>query len=87
MAEPHGGYAEIAQAVAQAREELLHADAVVANMTGGTTLMGRVVQQMTEEACKLDRDVRRFALVDRRPPAEQDNNPFVQGEAYWLDTT
>lgn len=87
LAEPHGGYAEIAQAVAQAREELLHADAVVANMTGGTTLMGIVVQQMTEEACKLGRDVRRFALVDRRPPVEQDNNPFVQGEAYWLDTT
>ncbi len=87
LAEPHGGYAEIAQAVAQAREELLNADAVVANLTGGTTLMGIVVQQMTEEASKLGRDVRRFALVDRRPPVEQDNNPFVQGEAYWLDTT
>lgn len=65
----------------------MNADAVVANMTGGTTLMGIVIQQMTEEARKLGRDVRRFALVDRRPPAEQDNNPFVQGEAYWLDTT
>lgn len=85
LTEPHGGYAEIAQAVAQAQEELLNADAVVANMTGGTTLMGIVIQQMTEEARKLGRDVRRFALVDRRPPAEQDNNPFVQGEAYWLD--
>lgn len=87
LAEPHDGYAEIAQVVAQARMALLNADAVVANMTGGTTLMGIVIQQMTEEARKLNRDVRRFALVDRRPRTEQENNPFVQGEAHWLDTT
>lgn len=87
LAEPHSGYAKIAHVVAKAREALLNADVVVANMTGGTTLMGIVIQQMTEEACKLNRDVRRFALVDRRPRAEQENNPFVQGEEYWLDTT
>lgn len=85
LAEPHSGYAEIAQVVAKAREALLNADVVVANMTGGTTLMGIVIQQMTEEACKLNREVRRFALVDRRTRAEQENNPFVRGKEYWLD--
>lgn len=85
LADPHGGYTEITQVVAKARAALLNADTVVANMTGGTTLMGLVIQQLAEEACKLDRGVRRFALIDRRPPAEQDNNPFVQGIAHWLD--
>ena len=47
--------------------------------------MGLIVQGLVEEAQKLDRSVRRFALIDRRPPAEQDRDPFVQGEHCWLD--
>ncbi len=69
----------------QARPYLLGADEVIANMTGGTTLMGLVVQRLTEEAQKLDRSVRRFALIERRPPAEQDSDPFVQGDCRWLE--
>ena len=38
-------------------------------MTGGTTLMGLIVQRLVEEAQKLDRTVRRFALIDRRLPS------------------
>lgn len=87
LADPHGGYSEICQTVEKARRALLDADKVVANMTGGTTLMGLVIQQMTEEAQNLDRPTRRFALVDRRPPAEQDAEPYVQGGIYWLDET
>ena len=48
--------------------------------------MGLIVQRLAEEAQKLDRPVRRFALIDRRPPAQQDNEPFVQGDCHWLDT-
>ena len=54
-------------------------------MTGGTTLMGLVIQRLAEEAQRLYRPVRRFALIDRRTPAEQDSEPFVQGEHHWLD--
>ncbi len=85
LTDPHGGFDEIEDAVEQARPDLLNADKVIANMTGGTTLMGLIVQRLTEEAQKLDRPVRRFALIDRRPPAEQDSDPFVQGDCHWLD--
>lgn len=85
LTDPHGGFAEINTAREQARLHLLRADEVIANMTGGTTLMGVIVQRLVEEAQKLDRSVRRFALIDRRPPAEQDLDPFVQGEHCWLD--
>ena len=85
LTDPHGGFAEIDKAVAQAGPHLLAADEVVANMTGGTTLMGLVIQSLVEEAQKLDRPVRRFALIDRRPPAVQASDPYVQGDEHWLD--
>ncbi len=85
LTDPHGGFAEIETAVKRARLTLLNADEVIANMTGGTTLMGLIVQRLTEEAGHLDRPVRRFALIDRRPPADQDSDPFVQGDCHWLD--
>ncbi|MGQ4807407.1 hypothetical protein NKDENANG_00755 [Candidatus Entotheonellaceae bacterium PAL068K] len=85
LADPHGGLTEINEVAAQVRQWLLEADEVVINMTGGTTLMGLIVQRLAEEAQKLDRSVRRFALIDRRPPAQQDAEPFVQGDCYWLD--
>ena len=85
LVDPHGGFDEITKAVDQVRPYLLEADEVVANMTGGTTLMGIIVQQLVEEAQKLDRPVRRFVLIDRRPPARQDQDPFVQSDCHWLD--
>ena len=83
--DPQGGFGEFNSAVAQARDWLLEADEVVANMTGGTTLMGLIVQRLAEEAQRLDRPLRRFALIDRRPPADQNDNPFVESECHWLD--
>lgn len=83
--DPHGGFDEISDAVDQVRHHLLEADEVVANMTGGTTLMGIIVQQLVEETQKLDRPVRRFVLIDRRPPEQQDRDPFVEGDCHWLD--
>jgi CRISPR-associated Csx2 family protein len=85
LADPHGGFDEIDKAAKQARRDLLDADEVLANMTGGTTLMGLIVQRLVEEAQKLDRTVRRFALIDRRLPVEQDSDPFVQSDCHWLD--
>lgn len=54
-------------------------------MTGGTTLMGIVVQQLVEVSEKLDRPTRRFALIDRRPPHKQDTEPYVLSDSQWLD--
>jgi len=85
LGDPFGGFAEIEPFVDRARRWLLEADTVLANLTGGTTLMGIVVQRLVEAAGKLDRPVRRFALIDRRPPADQDAEPYVQSEHFWLD--
>ncbi len=86
MDDPQGGFNEINEITKQALHYLLHADVVVANMTGGTTLMGVVVQRLVEEAQKLDRPVRRFVLIDRRSSDEQADNPFVKSDFDWLDT-
>ena len=86
LADPHGGFDEIVAAAKHARrKKLLDADEVLANMTGGTTLMGLIIQCLVEKAQKLDHKVQRFALIDRRPPVEQDSDPFVQSECHWLD--
>ena len=85
LTDPHGGFAEIDATAEHARRKLLDADEVLANMTGGTTLMGLIIQRLVEQAQQLDRKVQRFALIDRRPPTEQDSDPFVQSDCHWLD--
>ena len=85
LTDPHSGFAEIDATAEHACRDLLNADEVLANMTGGTTLMGLIIQRLVEQAQKLDRTVRRFALIDRRPSVEQDSDPFVQSDCHWLD--
>jgi len=58
---------------------------MVLNITGGTTAMQYIVQQIAALAAELGRPVRRAALVDRRLPQEQRDEPFVPGELIWLD--
>ena len=85
LADPLGGFAEIDEVAERAHGYLSHADEVVANMTGGSTLMGVIVQRLVEDAQKLDRPVKRFALIDRRSQDEQDSDPFVESDCHWLD--
>lgn len=85
LADPLGGFKEIDKVIKHTQGYLSYADEVKANITGGSTLMGVIVQQLVEEAQKLDRPVNRFALIDRRPTEEQDTNPFVESEHHWLD--
>ncbi len=85
MDDPQGGFSEIDEITKQARHYLLCADEVVANMTGGTTLMGIAVQQLVEKAQGLDRPVKRFVLIDRRSSDEQAIDPFVESDFCWLD--
>lgn len=83
--DPIGGFAEIDAVAECTKAYLSYADKVLASMTGGTTLMGVIVQRIVEEAQKLERPVQRFALIDRRPTDVQDSDPFVESEHYWLD--
>ena len=85
LEDPLGGFSEIDIVAESAHDYLSYADEVRANITGGTTLMGVIVQRLVEDAQELSRPVRRFALIDRRPQEEQDSDPFEVGEPHWLD--
>ncbi|MBX3197809.1 MAG: TM1812 family CRISPR-associated protein [Labilithrix sp.] len=82
--DPFGGHAEIERLVCEAGRWLVDTRALSVNLTGGTTLMGLAVVALADEAKRLGREVRRFGLVDRRPPAEQDDDTFRTSEAFWL---
>lgn len=84
--DPYGGLAEIELLEKASRARLVGAEQVLINVTGGTTLMGLAAEKLGNAAHKLACPmVRRFGLVDKRPPAEQDAEPFVVGEPFWLD--
>ncbi len=83
--DPYGGQSEIERLVREARGQLVVAQEVAVNLTGGTTLMGLAVSAIANKAQRLAREVRRFGLVDRRPPNEQEADPYRVGEAFWLD--
>jgi hypothetical protein len=85
IADPYGGQSEIKRLVREARGQLVMAQEVAVNVTGGTTLMGLAVSAIANEAQRLARDVRRFGLIDRRPPSAQDADPYRAGEVFWLD--
>lgn len=85
LTDPLGGFADIDVVAKRAQGYLSYADAVIANITGGSTLMGVIVQRLVEDAQKLDCQVKRFALIDRRATDDQEREPFVQGESHWLD--
>ena len=84
--DPYGGLGEIEALVKAARHRLIGADEVLVNVTGGTTLMGLAAEKLANAARDLAcPTVRRFGLVDRRPPTEQDVEPYRVGEPFWLD--
>ncbi|MDE0446269.1 MAG: CRISPR-associated DxTHG motif protein [Spirochaetaceae bacterium] len=80
-----GGPQEIERLAHAARRHLLGAEEVLVNVTGGTTLMGLAAERIAGEARALACPVRRFGLIDRRPPSEQDADPYRTGEPFWLD--
>lgn len=84
LSDPYAGTDEIDTLAGQARAHLAGADLVGVNITGGTTLMGLVADAIGEQARQLARPVRRFGLIDRRSPQEQDADPYQPGEPLWL---
>lgn len=86
MADPHTGFREADGLLdAEVRVALQAADEVLVNITGGTTAMQYVVQRIAEASRELGVPTRVFALVDRRPAAVQQADPYVLGEIVWLD--
>lgn len=80
-----GGPAEINRLTEDARRHFIGATEVLVNVTGGTTLMGLVAEELAATARSLACPVRRFGLIDRRPPERQEADPYRIGEPFWLD--
>jgi hypothetical protein len=85
LEDPYAGKDERKRIIREARRELAAADEVLVNITGGTTLIGVVAEDLAHEARRFVRPVRRFALIDKRPPEQQKREPFVEGDILWLD--
>ena len=87
LEDPYGGRSEIERLVGVARRCFIGSGQVLVNVTGGTTLMGLTAEALADTARKLACPVHRFGLIDRRPPEQQDADPYRTGEPFWLDST
>ena len=85
LGDAFGGSCEVEGLAQAARRRIFGASEVLVNVTGGTTLMGLAAETLADEARALACPVRRFGLIDRRPPSEQDADPYRAGEPFWLD--
>lgn len=83
--DPFAGVREIQGLVKRARRRAVDATEIYVNITGGTTLMGVLADRIATAARCLGQPTYQFVLIDRRPPAEQESDPFQQGEVCWLD--
>ena len=81
--DPHTGVAERESlcATQTIRELVSSATEVVGVLTGGTTLLGIMVQDVLSLAPRL-LPVRRIFLVDRRSIHDQKSNPYQEGECH-----
>lgn len=84
--DPYGGRSEIESLAKKARLLLIGAGEVLVNVTGGTTLMGLAAEELANAARRLACPVRRFGLIDRRPPQQQDAEPYRTGELFRLNS-
>ena len=87
MAEPFVGFAEAADIVTRVRPILAEAGEVVANLSGGSTVIQYVVDCIAIEAIRLNVHTRRVAAVDRRGMEKQRAEPYVLGEIVDIEDT
>lgn len=84
--DPYRGIHEFKDLLAQAKVWLFQADQIEANLTGGTSLMGVLVNRLLEHAGRTyRRPKRRFVLIDQRPYDEQKADPWVKGDIHYID--
>lgn len=84
MTDPYSGAREINGLIDRAFYELIRANEVVANLTGGTTLMSVVVQRLIREALKFGKESKELVLIDKRSWEEKIEDPWFTSEVYWL---
>jgi hypothetical protein len=87
MQDPFSGFAEADGFIDDSLRSLLaQQQQLVVNVAGGTSVMQYVIERIAEEAYALGVPVQRGAVVDRRPPASQRDDPYVLGEWVELDS-
>lgn len=85
LSDPYGGVKEIERLKVEVERDLLLANEVHVNVTGGTTLMGLAAQALADHARTFARPVQRFGLIDQRSPQEQLADPYQPGDPIWLN--
>jgi hypothetical protein len=84
--DPYLGFRQVDQLIdPEVDRALISARQVVLNLTGGTTVLQYAVERIGRRAQQLGLPLRKVALVDRRPVAEQQAHPYVVGEAVELE--
>ncbi len=81
MEDPFAGFMEKKLASAEAEPLMAKAEEVVYNLTGGTTVMQHVLNQITRK----NKATKQVAFIDRRSLYEQHENPYVIGEMILLE--
>jgi hypothetical protein len=84
LADPYGGVEEAKEIAKTLQDKLAEACELVVNLTGGTTAMQLVAEQVAATASRLGIPVKRILLIDRRSPQDQRDNPYVLGEVVEL---
>ncbi len=85
MNDPYTGFEEVDGIVKKHSKDLISADEVYCNITGGTTFMQWVIKKLADEAEGKGRRVEWVAMVDEREFQEQQENPYVLGKMIRLD--
>ncbi len=76
----HNCFDQVMRLLEEARWTFLGAKEVLVNVTGGTTAMQYLVERVAAQAERFGVPTTRYALLDRRPPREQQRDPYVLGE-------
>jgi hypothetical protein len=84
MDDPHAGIGEFDPLMESSFKWLAESDEVIANLTGGTSLMGVLVSRLVKEAENLQKRVQEFVLIDKRPFEQQQKNPWELGAINYL---
>jgi len=86
MVDPYCGIAEFGSLIDCASLWLFESDEIHVNLTGGTTLMGVLAGELVKRASReYQRPTREFVLIDKRPPAQQQDDPWQLGDIHYLD--
>ena len=82
--DPFTGYGEISRILGEIVTDhaatILGSDEVIVNLTGGTTTLQILAEEISNKAWQMGKDPRKVVIIDKRSFADQKENPYVVGE-------